>query len=74
MIINHYSEMKQGLRIESTENKLVYNNGVKDMVISNIVLSENKVYTNDNKFCYNLTNEDLETYAKHREIYVEWYL
>ena len=74
MIINHYSEMKPGLRIESTENKLVYNNGVKDMVISNIILSENKVYTDDNKFCFTLTSEDLETYAKHREIYLELYL
>ena len=70
MIINHYSEMKQGLRIESTENKLVYNNGAKDMIISNIILSENKVYTDDNKFCFSLTNEDLETYA----IYIELYL
>ena len=43
-------------------------------VISNIILSENKVYTDDNKFCFTLTSEDLETYAKHREIYLGLYL
>lgn len=66
--------MEHGLKIVGEENKLVYNNGIIDMDISDINICEKKLFTNNKKFCYSLTNKDLETYKEHRENHPEYYI